>query len=98
MSPFPAELFTKILPDLLPLSDYDMEPYVREKIQKFVDEGAHPAHVLYDFMAEIAALPCFRIKPDFANPLKIAVGDISGFVQAFCDVKQHYERPTEGGV
>ena len=73
------------------LSDHEMEPYVRQKIKDCLASNPTPRQ-LYDMMAKVAALPCKRI---MLAGQKVSVGHISGFIQAYCDVTKHYNRPEE---
>lgn len=94
MTKFDFELFKKCMNVIaFELSDRELEPYVRQKIKDCLALDPTPQQ-LYDMMAEVAALPCDRL---IINGQKLAVGDISGFVQALCDVKKHYIRP-EGDI
>lgn len=72
------------------LSDHEMEPYVRQKMNDCLESSPSPRQ-LFDCMAEISKLPCER---RVINGQRVAVGDISGFIQATCDVEAYYVRPA----
>lgn len=91
-SEFPFTIFKEAMGYMaFELSDREMEAYVRTKIKDCLSADPTPRQ-LYDMMAEVAALPCERT---VIQGQKVAVGHISGFVQAYCDVTQHYKRPEE---
>lgn len=92
MTAFNYELFKEGMRVIaFELSDREMEPYVRKKIKDCLSGNPTPRQ-LYDMMAEVAGLPCERT---VINGQKVAVGHISGFIQAYCDVTKHYHRPEE---
>lgn len=92
MSEFPFDVMRQCLQRMAyQSSEYEMEDFVRDKMKSCLDSNPTPTQ-LYDCMTEIAALPCDRI---VIGGKKVAVGVISGFVQAICDVKRWYLRPGD---
>ncbi len=87
---FDAAQWLEMMPLFLSGSDDQMAPWVREKVRAVVERPHKPSE-LYDVLAEVAAIPVTVIDK---GPPRLLMGDISGFVQAFCDVKSHYRRPT----
>lgn len=78
------------------LSDRELETYVRVRMIACLESDPTPAQ-LYDMMVWVAARPCDRVRVVNEPGKKhlVAIGDISGFVQAACDVSRYYRRPEE---
>jgi hypothetical protein len=66
----------------------EMAGWVKEKIEAFV-VSPYSDMELYDFLDSVARIPIERFGGG-------CVGDISGFIQAACDVKKCYDRPEDG--
>jgi hypothetical protein len=90
LAEFSPEMFKDAMVMAQGLSDYEMEPYVREKMKDCLASNPTPSQV-YDCCAEIAALPCQRCN---VGGVTFAVGHISGFMQALFDVTKYYQRPA----
>lgn len=87
MSKFSREMGDCVLYTFLNLSDSEMETHVKLKIQEFV-ANPYSTKELYYFLDSIAKIPVIRIG-------KVAIGDISGFMQSTADVTKYYEIPEE---
>jgi hypothetical protein len=90
MKPFGRGLGLMLLDYLCKASDTQIDPALQRKCVEFSEQKTFTDAQLYDFVAEIAATPIDRISP------KVAIGEISSFVQAACDVKRYYTRPEDG--
>lgn len=87
MGKFDRKMGDCVLYTFLNLSDGEMETYIKLKIQEFVAKPYNTKE-LYYFLDSIAKIPVTRIG-------KIAIGDISGFMQSAADVTKYYEIPDE---
>jgi hypothetical protein len=81
-----ANTYIKICNEFLNSSDREMEPYVRKKIEKFLDKTTHTTEEVYNFCDEISKLPVTKLSET------TCVGDISTFMQSVFNVSKYYEK------
>jgi hypothetical protein len=83
-----AETFNNVLEEFLNASDNEMEPYVREKIKKFLNNGENrnTREQIFDFCDSLSKLPVMKISKN------ACVGDISTFMQSVFDVTKYYTK------
>lgn len=90
LPPEGTPLFLGMIMGISQCSDSQMTECLRQKCVTLIETSPSEAEC-FDLLNSISKEPCVKVAD------KVCLGEISSFIQTYCDVTKYYARPEDAG-